>query len=149
MLAKKLADTTKQLESAKQKAIDANNDVSVLKRKNQASLRELTRELKECQRKWDNHQSNLRLSPVLSHSSRASSSSSLNRLAQNGAENGDQSTSPTVSCASNLSLPTSDNLMPSNGYHNSNQPGFASSTQNTLVKTNPQLQVPMHNVHRG
>ena len=79
VLAKKLADTVKQLESAKQKAIDSNNEVSVLKRKNQASLRELTRELKECQRKLDNQQSSLRLSPVLSHSSRASSSSSLNR----------------------------------------------------------------------
>jgi len=135
VLAKKLADTVKQLESAKQKAIDAINEVSVLKRKNQSSLRELTRELKDCQRKLDNHQSSLRLSPVLSHSSRASSNSSLNRLAPNG-DSHDQSTSPTVSCGSNLSLTTSDNLP--NGYH---QPGNLGPAQNPLVKTNPQLQV--------
>ena len=134
-LAKKLADSLKQLETAKQKVLDADNEVSVLKRKNQASLRELTRELKECQRKLDNQQSNLRLSPVLSHSSRASSNSSLNRLAPNG-DSHDQSTSPTVSCGSNLSLPTIDNLP--NGYH---QPGNLGPAQNSLVKTNPQLQV--------
>jgi len=132
VLVKKLADTVKQLESANQKAIDAINEVSVLKRKNQSSIRELTRELKECQRKLDNHQSNLRLSPVLSHSSRASSNSSLNRLAPNG-DSHDQSTSPTISCGSNLSLTPSE-ILP-NGYHTS------VSTQNQFSKTNPQLQV--------
>ena len=55
-LAKKLADSLKQLETAKQKVLDADNEVSVLKRKNQASLRELTRELKECQRKLEHSQ---------------------------------------------------------------------------------------------
>ena len=101
VLAKKLADTVKQLELAKQKVIDADNEVSVLKRKNQASIRELTKELKEYQRKLDLQSSSARLSPVLSQaSSRASSNSSLNRLAPNG---DDQSTaSPTVSY--NLSL---------------------------------------------
>ena len=55
-LAKKLADSLKQLETAKQKVLDAENEVSVLKRKNQASLRELTRELKECQRRLEHSQ---------------------------------------------------------------------------------------------
>ena len=55
-LAKKLADSLKQLETAKQKVLDADNEVSVLKRKNQASLRELTRELKECQRRLEHSQ---------------------------------------------------------------------------------------------
>ena len=55
-LAKKLADSLKQLETAKQKVLDADNEVSVLKRKNQASLRELTRELKECQRRLEQSQ---------------------------------------------------------------------------------------------
>jgi len=59
----------------------------------------------------------------------------LNRLAPNG-DSHDQSTSPTVSCGSNLSLPTSDNLP--NGYHH---PGNLGPAQNPLVKTNPQLQV--------
>ena len=69
-LAKKLAENVKNLEAAKLKALDATNEVSVLKRKNAASLRELTKELKDCQRKLESQQ---RLSPVLSHSSRASS----------------------------------------------------------------------------
>ena len=55
-LAQKLADSLKQLETAKQKVLDADNEVSVLKRKNQASLRELTRELKECQRRLEHSQ---------------------------------------------------------------------------------------------
>ena len=60
-LAKKLADAIKQLETARQKVSDANNEVSVLKRKNQASLRELTRELKECHSKLEHSQNHLRI----------------------------------------------------------------------------------------
>ena len=110
-LAKKLADALKQLETAKVSVIDANNEVSVLKRKNQASLRELTRELRECQRKLEqSNQNHLRIaSPSgLSQSSRASSNTSLNKIP--GCSNGgdESSTSSTVSCAgSNLSLPSS------------------------------------------
>ena len=109
-LAKKLADALKQLETAKVSVIDANNEVSVLKRKNQASLRELTRELRECQRKLEqSNQNHLRIaSPSgLSQSSRASSNTSLNKIpCSNGGD--ESSTSSTVSCAgSNLSLPSS------------------------------------------
>ena len=70
-LAKKLADSLKQLETAKQKVLDADNEVSVLKRKNQASLRELTRELKECQRRLEHSQTqnHLRISSPSGNSS--------------------------------------------------------------------------------
>lgn len=108
-LAKKLADSLKQLETAKQKVLDADNEVSVLKRKNQASLRELTRELKECQRRLEHSQTqnHLRISSPsgLSQSSRASSNTSLNKMPSNGE---DSSTSSTVSCGSNVSLPSQE-----------------------------------------
>ena len=113
LLAKKLAESSKNLEAAKQKVIDGENEVSVLKRRNQAGIRELTRELKECQRKLENCGGHFTRSPTaLSQSSRTSSNSSLNRLAPNGDDN--TSTSPTVSCGSNLSLSISENY--SNGY---------------------------------
>jgi chromosome segregation ATPase len=102
-LAKKLAETTKLFDSTRQQVIDAENEVSVLKRKNQASLRELMRELKECQRKLDAQPATLNLSPtVLSQSSRASSNSSLNRVGNNNVD--DASSSPTMSVSSNLSF---------------------------------------------
>ena len=129
ILAKKLADSVKQLETSKQKAIDAINEVSVLKRKNQASLRELQKELKDCQRRLE--QNSLRLSPVLSQSSRASSNSSLHRLGNNAGNSssnlpngdGDQSSHS----GSNLSLSAN-----SDQYVNGSVP---------LVRTNPQIQV--------
>ena len=92
---------------------DANNEVSVLKRKNASSLRELTKELKECQRKLESSQ-HLRVASPLSVSSRASSNSSLHKLANNEESN---------SSSSNLSLASSETI--SNGY----------------VRTNPQIQV--------
>jgi len=93
---------------------DANNEVSVLKRKNASSLRELTKELKECQRKLESSH-HLRVASPLSVSSRASSNSSLNKLANNELESN--------SSSSNLSLASSETI--ANGY----------------VRTNPQIQV--------
>ena len=112
-LAKKLAESMKTVESFRQKVTDANNEVSVLKRKNASSLRELTKELKECQRKLESSH-HLRVASPLSASSRASSNSSLHKLANNEESN---------SSSSNLSLASSETI--GNGY----------------VRTNPQIQV--------
>ena len=98
---------------SRQNVSDANNEVSVLKRKNASSLRELTKELKECQRKLESSH-HLRVASPLSVSSRASSNSSLNKLANNEESN---------SSSSNLSLASSETI--ANGY----------------VRTNPQIQV--------
>ena len=99
---------------SRQNVSDANNEVSVLKRKNASSLRELTKELKECQRKLESSH-HLRVASPLSVSSRASSNSSLNKLANNELESN--------SSSSNLSLASSETI--ANGY----------------VRTNPQIQV--------
>ena len=114
-LAKKLADAMKNVENFKQKVCDANNEVSVLKRKNASSLRELTKELKDCQRKLENSTLHLRVASPLSASSRASSNSSLHKLANQDPESN--------SSSSNLSLASSETI--SNGY----------------VRSNPQIQV--------
>ena len=113
-LAKKLADAMKNVEISRQTVSDANNEVSVLKRKNAASLRELTKELKECQRKLESSH-HLRVASPLSASSRASSNSSLHKLANQDHDSN--------SSSSNLSLASSETI--SNGY----------------VRTNPQIQV--------
>lgn len=83
MLAQKLAQKSVEADKLRQQTLDAENEVQVLKRKNMASLRELTRELKDCKRRLEAATSNNNgtVSPtVLSQSSRASSNSSLNRL---------------------------------------------------------------------
>lgn len=92
LLARKLAEKTRVADLARQKAVDAENEVNVLKRKNAASLRELTRELKESKKRLD-QQSSAAVSQVSLHpvsrvsgvggspidpSSRASSELSLN-----------------------------------------------------------------------
>ncbi|XP_040563284.1 coiled-coil domain-containing protein 186 [Lepeophtheirus salmonis] len=77
VLAKKLAEKSKVVDTSSQKIIDLENEISVLKRKNAAKLKELTRELLSCSKKRSDALNGS--SPVIS-SSRTSSSSSLNKL---------------------------------------------------------------------
>lgn len=100
LLARKLAEKSKQAEALSQQVIDAENEVRtnimsspllsstcfrlqvlVLKRKNAASLRELTRELQTCQKKLLDLERSSSSNAPTTHPSRASSNSSLNRLA--------------------------------------------------------------------
>ena len=90
LLAKKLAEKSRMAETQRQKTLDAENEVLVVKRKNAASLRELTRELQTCQKRLDQH-NQLSVSAVAAasaaggatspsrYSSRASSDVSLNK----------------------------------------------------------------------
>ena len=68
MLAKKLAEKVRLAENLSQRTTDAENEVTVLKRKNAASLRELTKELQALRKQQKENPSDL---------SRASSNSSL------------------------------------------------------------------------
>ena len=95
LLARKLAEKVKALETASQKVIDANNEVDVVRRKNQGRVRELSKELAAMKKKLDSQEVGLNGggggggggggAPVgrgdspgqLSLSSRCSSSSSL------------------------------------------------------------------------
>merc|ERR550539_1254635 len=83
LLARKLAEKVKALETASQRVIDANNEVEVLRRKNQGRVRELSKELASMKKKMDEReggQGGRGDSPgQLSLSSRCSSSSSLSR----------------------------------------------------------------------
>jgi hypothetical protein len=92
LLAKKLAEKSRVAEVQRQKALDAENEVAVLKRKNAATLRELTRELQSCKKRMDQQQlqqqqrqnsGGMLLSQECGspgrYSSRASSNQSLNR----------------------------------------------------------------------
>ena len=82
--------TSTQVETLSQQTLDAENEVNVLKRKNAASLRELTRELQSTKRQLDDLiQSTSMGSQVqsvspsgghMSRSSRTSSNLSLNRM---------------------------------------------------------------------
>ena len=89
LLARKLAEKSSQVEALTQQTLDAENEVKVLKRKNAASLKELTRELQSCKRSLDERQQQQQSTPAsvsvsavspISRSSRASSNTSLNRL---------------------------------------------------------------------
>ena len=117
MLAKKLAEKSRLAEAQRQKTLDAENEITVTKRKNAATLRELTRELQACKKKLDQqHQQPPQFAVGGSpskYSSRASSDVSLNksedqehgnhlRPATVNNNNGDQSNglrSPTFSAA--------------------------------------------------
>ena len=108
LLAKKLAEKSRFSEAQKQKALDAENEVLVIKRKNAATLRELTRELQTCQKRLDQQQSQqLSVTGASSsrYSSRASSDVSLNTMENNNGLNApmsDQSNgfrSPTLSAS--------------------------------------------------
>ena len=89
LLARKLAEKVKSLETANQRVIDANNEVEVIRRQNQARVRELTKELNTTKKRLEAgskdgvHEDVVRGregSPgQLSLSSRCSSSSSLSR----------------------------------------------------------------------
>ena len=85
LLARKLAEKVKALEAANMKVIDANNDVEVVRRQNQARVRELSKELHSLKKRLEVTESGQRgqreASPgQLSVSlSRCSSSSSLSR----------------------------------------------------------------------
>ena len=83
ILAKKLAEKSKQVEALSTQTLDAENEVQVLKRKNAASLRELTRELQTCQKRLQEvtGPSN---QDALSRSSRTSSNTSINRSEDQG-----------------------------------------------------------------
>ena len=85
LLARKLAEKVKSLDTANQKVIDANNEVEVVRRQNQGRVRELTKELATVKRRLDaaagggeGEGSPGQLS-VSSQLSRCSSSSSLGR----------------------------------------------------------------------
>ena len=70
-----------KVETLSQQTLDAENEVQVLKRKNVASLRELTRELQAYKRQITEQQQQQQqsTSAPLSYSSRTSSNTSLNR----------------------------------------------------------------------
>ena len=75
------------METLSQQTLDAENEVQVLKRKNVASLRELTRELQSYKRQITEQQQQQQQQPSsapLSFSSRTSSSTSLNRQDPHG-----------------------------------------------------------------
>lgn len=81
LLVKKLAEESRRASTLHQETLDAKNEVTVLKRKNAASLRELTKELRSSQKQLEVLQggsSNPDMDSSLSPSSRASSSASLN-----------------------------------------------------------------------
>eukprot|EP00094_Tigriopus_californicus_P012861 TCALIF_12435-PA protein Name:"Similar to Otg1 Uncharacterized protein C10orf118 homolog (Mus musculus)" AED:0.15 eAED:0.15 QI:1/0.4/0.16/0.83/0.8/0.5/6/0/729 len=80
LLVKKLAEETRRVSVLNQETLDAQNEVTVLKRKNAASLKELTKELQISQKHLEALQggSNHDMDSSLSPSSRASSSASLN-----------------------------------------------------------------------
>ena len=80
MLARKLAEKTKQVESLSQTTLDAENEVQVLKRKHASTIRELTKEL---QRAKSNQNG----------CSRASSSSSINQVGTSSPEHQSNSSS--------------------------------------------------------
>ena len=88
LLARKLAEKVKALETASQRVIDANNEVEVLRRKNQGRVRELSKELAGLRKKMEEReggQGGRGDSPgQLSLSSRCSSSSSLSRELEGG-----------------------------------------------------------------
>lgn len=96
LLARKLAEKVKALETATMKVIDANNDVEVVRRQNQARVRELSKELNSLKKRLEVAEAGSRgqregspgqLSVSLS---RCSSSSSLSRdseLSPNGLNN--------------------------------------------------------------
>ena len=84
MLARKLAEKVKLLETANQKVIDAKNDVDVVKRQNQARVRELNKELVSVKKRLEaveeaGEMGECRESSPGQLSSRCSSSSSLSR----------------------------------------------------------------------
>ena len=79
LLARKLAEKVKALETASQRVIDANNEVDVLRRKNQGRVRELSKELAGLKRKLEEREGRGDSPGQLSLSSRCSSSSSLSR----------------------------------------------------------------------
>lgn len=87
ILVKKLAEKTKQAEALSQQTLDAENEVQVLKRKNAAQLRELTRELQAAKTRLEQSKAtdamtsssgDRETSPGLLSSSRTSSNASLN-----------------------------------------------------------------------
>ena len=88
LLARKLAEKVKALETASQRVIDANNEVDVVRRKNQGRVRELSKELAGLRKKMEEReggQGGRGDSPgQLSLSSRCSSSSSLSRELEGG-----------------------------------------------------------------
>ena len=53
LLARKLAEKVKALETATMKVIDANNDVEVVRRQNQARVRELSKELNSLKKRLE------------------------------------------------------------------------------------------------
>ena len=84
LLARKLAEKVKLLETANQKVIDAKNDVDVVKRQNQARVRELNKELVSVKKRLEaveeaGEMGECRESSPGQLSSRCSSSSSLSR----------------------------------------------------------------------
>ena len=92
LLARKLAEKVKALETASQRVIDANNEVDVVRRKNQGRVRELSKELAGLRKKMEEReggQGGRGDSPgQLSLSSRCSSSSSLSRELEGGGGGG-------------------------------------------------------------
>jgi len=84
LLAKKLAEKVKALETASQSVVDANNEVDVVRRQNQARVRELSKELSSVKKRLevaerDSGQEREGSPGQLSVSSRCSSSSSISR----------------------------------------------------------------------
>ncbi|KAK9301697.1 hypothetical protein QLX08_006100 [Tetragonisca angustula] len=98
-LAKCLAEQTQVTQNLAQELEDSQGENAVLKRKQQLSMKEMTRELQQCRKKLEAFETSVPYNS-LSVTSRTESNISLNTVALNGALsdnsiNGDQSTRPT------------------------------------------------------
>ena len=123
LLARKLAEKVKALEAANMKVIDANNDVEVVRRQNQARVRELSKELHSLKKRLEVAESGSRgqretsLGQLSVSLSRCSSSSSLSRdseMSPNSLNNsGPQH--PNTGDSGNLQTRTSLNNLHENG----------------------------------
>ncbi|KAF3422608.1 hypothetical protein E2986_04229 [Frieseomelitta varia] len=97
-LAKCLAEQTQVAQNLAQELEDSQGENAVLKRKQQLSMKEMTRELQQCRKKLEAFETSVPYNS-LSVTSRTESNISLNTVALNGAlsdnsNNGDQSTRP-------------------------------------------------------
>ncbi|KAK1135444.1 hypothetical protein K0M31_000039 [Melipona bicolor] len=98
-LAKRLAEQTQVAQNLAQELEDSQGENAVLRRKQQLSMKEMTRELQQCRKKLEAFETSVPYNS-LSVTSRTESNISLNTVALNGALsdnsiNGDQSIRPT------------------------------------------------------
>lgn len=98
-LAKRLAEQTQVAQNLAQELEDSQGENAVLRRKQQLSMKEMTRELQQCRKKLETFETSVPYNS-LSVTSRTESNISLNTVALNGALsdnsiNGDQNIRPT------------------------------------------------------